>query len=124
MNSYDHLLKSLKFNKIGDSFVLETFTDNILSFQIMITSNVTTIDNNYDKFKKYLDDSKSYLSIKSITIKDFEQNRLNDKLNINIKYNSGNSEYSMPFEQNFDSIFLETLRENREKKLNNILYTK
>ena len=56
-----------------------------------------------------------------ITIKDFENNRLNDQLNINIIYDSGNSEYTMPFEKNFDKIFLEVLRENRDKKLNSIL---
>jgi len=121
MNKYEHLLKSLNFKKIGDSFVLEHFTDNILSLQIMITSNVTTIDNNYDKLRKYLDDTESYKSIKSISIKDFEQNRLQDQLNINIIYDGGNSEYTMPFEKNFDTIFLEALRENRDKKLNSIL---
>ena len=121
MNQYEHILKSIKFNKIGGSFTLKHFTDNILSLQIMIASNVTTIDNNYDKLRKYLDDTESYKSIKSITIKDFEQNRLNDLLNINIIYDSGNSEYTMPFEKNFDKIFLEALRENRDKKLNSIL---
>jgi hypothetical protein len=121
MNKYEYLFKSLNFNKVGASFILEHFTDNILSLQIMIASNVTTIDNNYDKLKKYLDETESYKSIKSITIKDFEQNRLNDLLNINIVYDSGNSEYTMPFEKNFDKIFLEVLRENRDKKLNSIL---
>lgn len=121
MNQYEHILKSLNFNKVGDSFVLEHFTDNILILQIMISSNVTTIDNNYDKLKKYLDETESYKAIKSITIKDFENNRLNDQLNINIIYDSSNSEYSMPFEKNFDRIFLEVLRENRDKKLNSIL---
>lgn len=121
MNKYEYLLKSLNFNKVGGSFLLENFTDNILSLQIMISSNVTTIDNNYDKLKKYLDETESYKSIKSITIKDFENNRLNDQLNINIIYDSGNSEYTMPFEKNFDKIFLEVLRENRDKKLNSIL---
>ena len=88
----------------------------------MIASNVTTIDNNYDKLKKYLDETESYKSIKSITIKDFEQNTLyHDILNINIIYDSGNSEYTMSFEKNFDKIFLEVLRENRDKKLNSIL---
>ena len=39
-----------------------------------------------------------------------------------IKYgDSNNSEYTMPFEKNFDKIFLEALRENRDKKLNSIL---
>lgn len=121
MNKYEHLLKSLNFNKVGGSFILEHFTDNILSLQIMISSNVTTIDNNYDKLKKYLDETESYKTIKSITIKDFENNRLNDQLNINIIYDGGNSEYTMPFEKNFDKIFLEALRENRDKKLNSIL---
>lgn len=121
MNKYEHLFKSLNFNKVGDSFILEHFTDNILSLQIMISSNVTTIDNNYDKLKKYLDETESYKAIKSITIKDFENNRLNDQLNINIIYDGGNSEYTMPFEKNFDKIFLEVLRENRDKKLNSIL---
>lgn len=124
MNKYEHLLKSLKFNKVGNSFVLETFTDNVLSVQIMMTSAPSSINKDhwyYNNLKKHLDDTKSYLSIKSITIKDFEQNRLDDKLNINIIYDSGNSEYTMPFENNFDSIFLEALREDRDKKINNIL---
>ena len=120
MNKYGHLLKSLNFNKIGDSFILEHFTDNNLSFNIMISSDVRKIDN-YDRLKKYLDDTESYKSIKSITIKDFEQNRLNGELNINIIYDSGNTEYRMPFEDKFDTIFLETLRENRDKKLNSLL---
>jgi hypothetical protein len=128
MNKYEYLFKSLNFNKVGDSYVLETFTDNNLSFHIMIASNGTGYDRvskniieNYDKLRKYLDDTESYKSIKSITIKDLEQNRLQDQLNINIIYDGGNSEYTMPFEKNFDIIFLETLRENRDKKLNSIL---
>jgi len=118
MNKYEYLLKSLNFNKVEDSFILEHFTDNILSYQIMITTNGGKIN---DKLKKYLDENESYKSIKSITIKNFENNRLNDQLNINIIYDSGNSEYLMPFEKNFDKIFLEVLRENRDKKLNSIL---
>mgnify|MGYP003463420188 CR=1 FL=1 len=118
MNKYENLFKSLNFNKVEDSFILEHFTDNILSYQIMITTNGGKIN---DKLKKYLDENESYKSIKSITIKDFENNRLNDQLNINIIYDSGNSEYLMPFEKNFDKIFLEVLRENRDKKLNSIL---
>lgn len=118
MDKYEYLLKSLNFNKVEDSFVLKVFNDNILSYQIMITTNGGKIN---DKLKKYLDENESYKSIKSITIKDFENNRLNDQLNINIIYDSGNSEYSMPFEKNFDRIFLEVLRENRDKKLNSIL---
>ena len=118
MNQYEHILKSLNFNKVEDSFILEHFTDNILSYQIMITTNGGKIN---DKLKKYLDENESYKSIKSITIKNFENNRLNDQLNINIIYDSGNSEYLMPFEKNFDKIFLEVLRENRDKKLNSIL---
>lgn len=118
MDKYEYLLKSLNFNKVEDSFILEHFTDNILSYQIMITTNGGKIN---DKLKKYLDENESYKSIKSITIKNFENNRLNDQLNINIIYDSGNSEYLMPFEKNFDKIFLEVLRENRDKKLNSIL---
>lgn len=118
MDKYEYLLKSLNFNKVEDSFVLKVFNDNILSYQIMITTNGGKIN---DKLKKYLDENESYKSIKSITIKDFENNRLNDQLNINIIYDSGNSEYLMPFEKNFDKIFLEVLRENRDKKLNSIL---
>jgi len=72
-----------------------------------------------DKFKKNM--RNLYVLIKSITIKDFENNRLNDQLNINIIYDSGNSEYTIPFENNFDLIFLETLRESRDKKLNYII---
>jgi len=118
MDKYEYLLKSLNFNKVEDSFVLKVFNDNILSYQIMITTNGGKIN---DKLKKYLDENESYKSIKSITIKNFENNRLNDQLNINIIYDSGNSEYLMPFEKNFDKIFLEVLRENRDKKLNSIL---
>ncbi len=127
MDKYEYLLKSLNFNKVEDSFVLKVFNDNILSYQIMITAmrpyaeKLTNGGKINDKLKKYLDENESYKSIKSITIKNFENNRLNDQLNINIIYDSGNSEYSMPFEKNFDRIFLEVLRENRDKKLNSIL---
>jgi len=124
MNKYEHLLKSLNFTKIGDSFLLERFSDNILSLQIMMATTPDRVTKDhwyYSNLKKYLDDTESYMSIKYITIKDFEQNRLNDLLNINIVYDSGNSEYTMPFEKNFDSIFLEALRESRDKKLNSIL---
>jgi len=125
MNKYEYLLKSLNFKKIGDSFVLENLTDNILSIQIMMSSAPSNISKDhwyYENLKKHLDDTKSYLSIESITIKDFEQNRLyHDTLNINIIYDSGNSEYTMPFEKNFDKIFLEVLRENRDNKIQDIL---
>jgi hypothetical protein len=123
MNKYDNILKSLNFIKIEDSFVLEHFTDNILTLQIMIASDVIKFPFPllHNNLKKYLDETESYKSIKSITIKDFEHNRLKGQLNINIIYDSGNSEYTMSFEKNFDSIFLETLRENRDKKLSSIL---
>lgn len=124
MNKYEYILKSLNFTKIGGSFLLERFSDNILSLQIMMATTPDSVTKDhwyYSNLKKYLDDTESYMSIKSITIKDFEQNRLNDLLNINIVYDGGNSEYTMPFEKNFDSIFLEALREGRDKKLNSIL---
>ena len=125
MDMYEHLLKSLNFNKVGDSFILKNLTDNILSIQIMMSSAPSNIDEDhcyYDNLKRHLDETKSYLSIESITIKDFEQNRLyHDILNINIIYDSGNSEYTMPFEKNFDKIFSEVLRENRDKKINKLL---
>jgi hypothetical protein len=124
MNKYEYILKSLNFTKIGRSFLLERFSDNILSLQIMMATTPDSVTKDhwyYSNLKKYLDDTESYMSIKSITIKDFEQNRLNDLLNINIVYDGGNSEYTMPFEKNFDSIFLEALREGRDKKLNSIL---
>lgn len=125
MDMYEHLLKSLNFNKVGDSFILKNLTDNILSIQIMMSSAPSNIDEDhwyYVNLKRHLDETKSYLSIESITIKDFEQNRLyHDILNINIIYDSGNSEYTMPFEKNFDKIFSEVLRENRDKKINKLL---
>ena len=125
MNQYEHILKSLNFNKVGDSFVLEHLTDNILSLQIMMSSAPSNVNKDhwyYDNLKRHLDETESYKSIKSITIKDFEQNRLyHDILNINIIYDSGNSEYTMPFEKNFDKIFSEVLRENRDKKINKLL---
>jgi hypothetical protein len=125
MDMYEHLLKSLNFNKVGDSFILKNLTDNILSIQIMMSSAPSNIDEDhwyYDNLKRHLDETKSYLSIESITIKDFEKNRLyHDILNINIIYDSGNSEYTMPFEKNFDKIFSEVLRENRDKKINKLL---
>ena len=124
MNKYEYILKSLNFNKVGDSFVLKIFNDNILSLQIMMSSAPSNVNEDhwyYDNLKRHLDETESYKSIESITIKEFENNRLNDQLNINIIYDGGNSEYTMPFEKNFDKIFLEVLRENRDKKLNSIL---
>jgi hypothetical protein len=118
MNKYEHILKSLNFTKIEDSFVLEHLTDNVLIEQILLASQPIA-EQSIDKFKKNM--RNLYVLIKSITIKYFEQNRLHDQLNINIIYDSGNSEYTMPFEKNFDKIFLEVLRENRDKKLNSIL---
>ena len=118
MNKYEHILKSLNFTKIEDSFVLEHLTDNVLIEQILLASQPVP-EEFIDKFKKNM--RNLYVLIKSITIKDFENNRLNDQLNINIIYDGGNSEYTMSFEKNFDKIFLEALRENRDKKLNSIL---
>lgn len=118
MNKYEHLLKSLNFDKVGDSFILEHLTDNVLIEQILLASQ-TVPEEFIDKFKKNM--RNLYVLIKSITIKDFENNRLNDQINIDIIYDGGNSEYTMSFEKNFDKIFLEALRENRDKKLNSIL---
>jgi len=121
MNKYEYLFKSLNFNKVGDSYVLETFTDNNLSFHIMKVTNSSNEENN-NRLKKYLDETESYKSIKSITIIDFEQRKSDNQLNIKIIYGDSNySEYTMPFNKNFDAIFLETIRENRDKKLDSIL---
>lgn len=123
MNKYEYLFKSLNFNKIGDSYVLETFTDNTLSLNIMIASSPDVITRDhwyYTNLKKHLDDTESYKSIKSITIKHFEQNKSGNLLNINIIHDSGNSEYAMLFDKNFDKIFLETIRENRDNKLESL----
>lgn len=85
----------------------------------MLTTQTMLNEKYVEHFRKQM--RNLYVLIKSITIKDFENNRLNDQLNINIIYDSGNSEYTMPFENNFDKIFLEVLRENRNKKLDSIL---
>jgi hypothetical protein len=108
MNKYEYILKSLNFIKVGDSFMLENLTDNILIEQILLTSQPIS-EQSIGKFKKNM--RNLYVLVKSITIKDFEQKRLQDQLNINIIYDSGNSEYTMPFDKNFDKIFLEALRE-------------
>lgn len=98
-----NILNSLNFTKIGDSFVLEPI-DNILINQILRVAN--------RGFYKEYDD---VVIVKLIIVKLFD-----DKLNIKIKYDTGNSEFTMQFENNFDAIFLETLRIVREKKLNKI----
>ncbi len=121
MNKYEYILQSLNFKKIENSFILDNPTNNILTTQILIASQPGIKDKIIERLKKHLDDEKSYKSIKSITIKEFEQNRIQNKLNINIIYDNGNSEYTMLFENNFHTIFLETMQEERNNKLNNLL---
>ena len=110
MNKYEYILKSLNFIKVGDSFMLEP-NNNVIINRIIRAANTGFTK---DAFVEY-----GEVIVNLIIVKILNNNPIG--LNIKIKYgDSNNSEYTMPTEK-FDEIFLEVLRENRDKKLNSIL---
>lgn len=109
MNKYEHILKSLNFIKVGDSFMLEP-NNNVIINRIIRAVNTGFTK---DAFVEY-----GEVIVNLIIVKILNNN---PGLNIKIKYgDSNNSEYTISTEK-FDEIFLEALRENRDKKLNSIL---
>lgn len=102
-----YILKSLNFQKNGESFDLKPIDNSLINQILRITTNGFIVKDTYTESDP--------VNVKLISVKIND-----DRLSINIiYYDSGNSEFTMPFEK-FDSIFLEELRKLREKKLNKI----